>query len=83
VIFNAGDVGRHSAYVIMRHVEISVPTASGPIVINNMARTISLARSRSCSARVIALMRPRRARQRLDPRRRDAQELGRTRSCPC
>ena len=38
VIFNAGDVG-DSAYVIIDGtVEISVPTPSGPIVINNMGK---------------------------------------------
>jgi CRP-like cAMP-binding protein len=38
VIFNAGDVG-DSAYVIIEGtVEISVPTPSGPIVINEMGR---------------------------------------------
>jgi CRP-like cAMP-binding protein len=38
VIFNAGDVG-DSAYVIIDGtVEISVPTPTGPIVINNMGK---------------------------------------------
>ena len=38
VIFNAGDVG-DSAYVIIDGtVEISVPTPSGPIIINNMGK---------------------------------------------
>ena len=38
VIFNAGDVG-DSAYVIIDgSVEISVPTPSGPIVINEMGK---------------------------------------------
>jgi CRP/FNR family transcriptional regulator, cyclic AMP receptor protein len=38
VIFNAGDVG-DSAYVIIEGtVEISVPTPSGPIVINEMGK---------------------------------------------
>jgi CRP-like cAMP-binding protein len=38
VIFNAGDVG-DSAYIIIEGtVEISVPTPSGPIIINNMGK---------------------------------------------
>ena len=38
VIFNAGDVGDAAYVVIDGTVEISVPTPSGPIVINNMGR---------------------------------------------
>ena len=38
VIFNAGDPGDAAYVVIEGTVEISVPTPSGPIVINNMAK---------------------------------------------
>lgn len=38
VIFNAGDPGDAAYVVIDGTVEISVPTPSGPIVINNMAK---------------------------------------------
>src|SRR5437660_10907298 len=36
VMFNAGDVGEAAYIIIDLTVEISVPTPSGPIVINNM-----------------------------------------------
>ena len=38
VIFNAGDVGDSAYIIIDGTVEISVPTPSGPIVINNMGK---------------------------------------------
>jgi CRP/FNR family cyclic AMP-dependent transcriptional regulator len=38
VIFNAGDPGDAAYVVIEGTVEISVPTPSGPIVINNMSK---------------------------------------------
>ena len=38
VLFNAGDVGDAAYIVIKGTVEISVPTPSGPIVINNMGK---------------------------------------------
>src|SRR5258708_12092753 len=38
VIFNAGDVGDSAYIIIDGTVEISVPTPSAPIIINNMAK---------------------------------------------
>jgi len=38
VIFNAGDVGDSAYIIIDGTVEISVPTPSGPIIINNMVK---------------------------------------------
>ena len=38
VIFNAGDVGDSAYIIIDGTVEISVPTPSGPIIINNMGK---------------------------------------------
>ena len=38
VIFNAGDVGDSAYIIIDGTVEISVPTPTGPIVINNMGK---------------------------------------------
>src|SRR5205823_14352151 len=38
VMFNAGDVGEAAYIIIDGTVEISVPTPSGPIVINNMGK---------------------------------------------
>src|SRR5437867_13329633 len=38
VIFNAGDVGDSAYIIIDGTVEMSVPTPSGPIIINNMGK---------------------------------------------